>query len=106
MASKLHILEEARSKERFLELGLEHEVVVHGCSLGLVSKRGNPILKPWKLMSNNKALLTPFRNCLCPRNHQHDPCAGSETRKTEGYTDDMVKRMHKGFRIVSKGIHS
>ena len=84
----------------FADLGLRHQAIVHGCSLGLKSKMGKPIFKPWRLMSNSEDVLVPFHAFVCPRNHDHAPCAGSETKATESYTDLFAKTLHKSFKRV------
>ena len=64
-----------------------------GCSLGLKSKKGNPIKKPWGIVTTSSSLvakLKPFVCCnsRCDRKHHvHDICQGSETYKTGFYSD-------------------
>ncbi len=37
-----------------------HKVDIHGCALGLKSKGGEPIKKPWSLMTTSKNLIDSF----------------------------------------------
>ena len=79
------------------ELRLEF-VHFDGCMLGLKSRKGNPIRKPWSIATNSQCLIQELRGCLCCGHKYHDPCAGSETKRTENYTELMVNKIHKAFR--------
>ena len=81
----------------------------NGCMYGLVSQvkatRGRPIAKPWRFDCTHPGMLAGFdRVCrpgpdgLCQHSKlEHVPCAGADTRLTEGYTDEMVKIIHNNF---------
>jgi hypothetical protein len=80
------------------ELGIMYEAQVDGCSVGLVNSEGKPIKKPWTFKATSPTIISHLQSCKCPRDHEHAPCAGKETKRTEGYTDDLVRRLHAGFR--------
>jgi len=88
--------------QRFaMEFGLL-SVYFDGCMFGLVGRRGKakgiPIRKPWRVDTDSPVL----QQCLfriCDGKHVHTPCAGSETKATEGYTDQLVASIHTAFRI-------
>ena len=67
----------------------------HGCALGLLSlATGQPIKKPWTVMTSNRALARSLDacRCSCPRG-SHVPCQGKDTSRTESYTRTMAKRV-------------
>ncbi len=55
---------------------------INGCSLGLVSSRGNPMFKPWTLASSFEMFGRAFCGLVCDKTHTHDHARGSETAKT------------------------
>ena len=73
---------------------------VHGCAYGLVSRFGNtkgmPIKKPWSLAINDPKMRDALYK-TCDRQHEHAPCAGRDTRETEGYTDLLVDKFTRRF---------
>ena len=81
-------------------------VTVHGCSFDLKSIRvpSKYIYKPWRLDSSNHEFLEPFVPHVCPgesETHQHVPCAGKDTKRTEEYTNMFAKLVVKSFSNVS-----
>ena len=53
----------------------------HGCAYGMVASSGEPIKKPWRVVSFNSSL--PDRlNRKCPGDHVHKHIEGSETLKS------------------------
>ena len=75
-------------------------VCFDGCAFGVKSvapsTKGLPIKKPWRVDTDMPELLeTLNRKCSCVI--LHTPCAGSDTRLTESYTDDMAAAIHIGF---------
>ena len=73
---------------------------IHGCMYGLKSiAPGKPhmhILKPWTVMTTCPGLAESL-SITCNGKHVHTPCAGVDTKGTEEYTPEMVKRVHIGF---------
>ena len=69
-----------------------HEVLFDGCAVGMRAKDGNPIKKPWKLMTTSKRIKSFFENMRC--NHhpsEHTKAAGSETSRTAFYPPEMTE---------------
>ena len=68
-----------------------------GCMYDLTSSSGSlsgmPIRKPWRLDTDCAELLARL-NRRCDGTHQHAPCAGNDTKLTEGYTDPIVREVH------------
>ena len=92
-------------KDFFNEI-MVRSVVVHGCSFDLKSIRvpSKYIYKPWRLDSSNHEFLEPFVPHVCPgesETHQHVPCAGKDTKRTEEYTNMFAKLVVKSFSNVS-----
>ena len=78
------------------EFGL-NKVSFHGCALGLTAENGIPIKKPWTVATSSKKLADRLGKYQCagPSVHlMHHPCAGKETKRTEGYTDEMAEEIH------------
>ena len=71
-----------------------------GCMYGLVAESGpnmgEPINKPWRVACVNSSL-PDVLNRKCSHEHKHAPCAGSLTKGTEGYTDEIVSVVHESF---------
>ncbi len=77
-------------------------VCFDGCAFGLKSRfgssMGQPIRKPWRVVTNCAPLLLHLnRSCVCREDHA--PCAGRDTKVTEGYTEEMAHIIHAGFRF-------
>ena len=74
--------------------------IFHGCAYGLVSKAastlGMPIKKPWTVATNSAALRAVL-NRHCSKDHEHIQCGGTDLRRTEEYTDELVDVIHDGF---------
>ena len=88
-------------KEFFAEINA-YFMEINGCALGLKSivEDEKYITKPWSLACANFAFLDGLGCCLCPGvspSHQHAPCAGRDTKRTEDYTDMMVNEVRKSF---------
>ena len=70
-----------------------------GCMFGLRSQaaatRGTLLRKPWSIAST--ADLTGICR-LCDRSHAHAKTQGSDTKLTEGYTEDLVDQIHACWR--------
>ena len=63
-----------------------------GCSLGVKSLNGNPIKKPWRVKTTNKALAHELLKCKCTHSpDEHVPAAGNETARTAFYPEPMTE---------------
>ena len=66
------------------------KVQIDGCAVGLKSKEGLPIRKPWTIATNHDTLWKVLNGHKCPGKEthpEHQPCEGKHTRMTEEYTD-------------------
>jgi len=73
------------------------EVNFDGCALGLVSSKGNPIKKPWKIISTSPKIIKNFSALTCDGSHTHDACQGSDTLKSGFYNEYMSKLIVDGL---------
>ena len=86
-----------RSVKAFIRRHNLAEVHFDGCMYGLAGSMpktsGNLIRKPWTIATSMREL-----NLLCRRcDHkpsEHATCAGTDTKATEGYTDELVINLH------------
>ena len=68
------------------------EVLFDGCAVGVTSKDGHPIRKPWKLMTTSKRIKLYFENMKCSHHSsEHSQAAGSETARTAFYPKEMTE---------------
>ena len=85
----------------FLERHKFGKVHFDGCMYGLTSsvpsKAGKLIRKPWTIATSMKELELLCRRCSHKAN-EHAPCAGSDTKTTEGYTDELVISIHQAVK--------
>ena len=58
--------------------------------------KGKPIKKPWYIATNSNTVNSAIHR-VCPKDHEHAPCAGKDTQASENYTADMVDCIHKAF---------
>ena len=78
--------------------------VLHGCIVGVCDKNGVPIKKSWQIITNCTQLRDALEFMKCSGDHQHAPCAGSETVKTGKYTAEMAKLILDAF-YGAQGTH-
>ena len=78
------------------DLGLT-PIMVDGCQLGVTSEEGKPILKPWQIRTNSPGLLKALTGRKCPRDHEHQECAGKHTERSGYYPRKMCMICVKGF---------
>jgi hypothetical protein len=67
-----------------------------GLTSTAVKTMGRPILKPWRIASNVPAFSSLCRRCShVPTDHAR--CEHSDTKATEGYTDELASCIHHCF---------
>lgn len=72
--------------------------IVRGCRVGLVTDKGDPISKGWKIMTTHPLLHKRLElPCVCKKGTVHVKCEGSLTRKTELYTKTFATRVCKAI---------
>ena len=71
-----------------------------GCMYGLTAehgeRKGHPIKKPWRIASANSTL-PKLLNLKCT-GHQHAICQGQDTIRTQNYTDEIARIIHRSVR--------
>ena len=65
--------------------------------MGLRSTKGNPIKKPWRIVTTSSSLVAKLSPCICNKKHTHDICQGAETFKTGFYTDALSTKIITGL---------
>ena len=78
------------------DLGLT-PIMVDGCQLGVTSKDGIPILKPWQIRTNSPGLIKALEGRRCKREHAHQECSGQHTERSGYYPRKMCRICIKGF---------
>ncbi|WP_288992781.1 hypothetical protein, partial [uncultured Marinobacter sp.] len=68
-----------------------------GCAVGLVSTAGEPLLKPWRIHTNNKTHITSLIDQRCSKKHQHGKIEGKETARTAAYPVPLCILLHSSF---------
>ena len=74
-----------------------------GCMYGIKSilpkTRGTPIRKPWRIATNSPIIGQAFSQKCDGFHPAHAPCAGGDTRQTEGYSRRMADKFHRAFKL-------
>ena len=71
------------------------EALFDGCRFGLLSHRGIPMRKPWKIITSSKRMalhLSQFR-CMRGRDFKHDVVEGQDSRRSAFYPEVMARAM-------------
>ena len=78
-----------------------------GCMYGLKScvRKDVLIKKPWRISATSRALHAALHGRLCNKDHEHTPCQGQDTKRTEEYTEEMVKAIHVAWRKHSHSLN-
>ena len=72
------------------KLGLR-SVDIDGCSVGVVSRAGEKMVKPWKIATTSDIILKDFEKLVCSRDHDHVPCEGGEAKQSGFYTPKFAR---------------
>ena len=78
----------------------KHDMTVvrfDGCMLGVVSRKGSPILKPWRVATTMKTLAESFTGYRCDGSHEHVVCRGVDAKLSENYTPRFAAIAHHAF---------
>ena len=78
------------------ELKLE-PVEIDGCAVGVRSRSGDPILKPWRIAVSSPQMMQALDGLRCPGGHAHVPCAGRETARSAFYPEQLCNAIHDGL---------
>ena len=61
-----------------------------GCAVGLTSRDGLPIKKPWRLMTTSTRIVENFQDKRCRCQQSHARCEGAETTRSAMYPPAMT----------------
>jgi len=70
----------------------------HGCAVGLESKTGKPLLKPWTVATDSPELEEALNGAQCTRDHTHLSIEGAETGRSAHYPRMMCEMIHNAFK--------
>ena len=80
-----------------------YDALMDGCMHGLVATRtgavGRPMKKRWRIRSNS-TIFAEFLHRTCDGSHTHVPVEGRDTKPTENYTEDFVRRVLEAWTNV------
>ena len=83
------------------------EVLFDGCAVGMKSKDGKPIRKPWKLMTTSLGIKAFFENMKCSHDpSEHAKAAGSETARTAFYPKEMTELIISALYLSKVQVHA
>ena len=72
-------------------------VDVDGCAVGVQSKTGEPILKPWRIAVSSPLMRKALDGLRCQGGHTHVPCSGDETARSAFYPEHLCRAIHDGL---------
>ena len=72
-------------------------VDVDGSRVGVKTKSGEPILKPWRIAVSSPHLEHALQGLRCEGGHTHAPCAGAETARSAYYPEQLCNAIHDGL---------
>ena len=72
-------------------------VDVDGCAVGVQSKTGEPILKPWRIAVSSPLMRKALDGLRCQGGHTHVPCSGDETARSAFYLEHLCNAIHDGL---------
>ena len=78
------------------ELKLE-PVEIDGRAVGVRSKSGDPILKPWRIAVSSQHMKQALDDLRCQGGHEHVPCVGNETARSAFYPEQLCNAIHDGL---------
>lgn len=90
------------------ELQCYHRVHVDGCAFGLLSTKGNPLRKPWKIVLTSETLAAALGR-RCPGHAFHDECIGGEEARKSGFypqamCDAIQRAAHEMINETQHGV--
>lgn len=67
------------------------QTVLHGCQVGVVNEKNEPVKKPWTIYTTSRGMAEAL-NLTCPGNHVHGECLGGKSARMSGfYFAKMIK---------------
>ena len=74
-------------------------VEVDGCAVGVRSKTGEPILKPWRIAVSSPLTRQALDGLRCQGGHRHAPRSGNETAQSAFYPAHLCNAIHDGLDV-------
>merc|ERR1711966_275942 len=71
-------------------------VDIDGCAVGVQSKTGEPILKPWRIAVSSPLTRKALDGLRCQGGHTHVPCSGDETARSAFYPEHLCPATLEG----------
>ena len=65
-------------------------VDLEGCAVGLTTRGGLPLKKPWRLMTTSQRIKDAFQDKRCKCQQTHARCEGAETTRSAMYPSQMT----------------
>ena len=72
-------------------------VDVDSCAVGVQSKTGEPILKPWRIAVSSPLMRKALDDLRCQGGHTHVPCSGDEKARFAFYPEHLCNAIHDGL---------
>ena len=66
------------------------QVDFEGCAVGLRTKDGLPLKKPWRLKTTSQRIVNAFQSKRCRCQQTHARCEGAETTRSAMYPAEMT----------------
>ena len=75
-----------------------YDVQFDGCALGLKSRDGSPVKKPWRIVTDMPSVADALRPCKCTHTaKEHASCNAAEAKRSANYTMTLAKKFHRAF---------
>ena len=68
-----------------------------GCTVGLTTRDGLPLTKPWQLMTTSQRIKDAFQDIRCKCQQTHARCEGAETTRSAMYPPQMTDLIAKAL---------
>ena len=68
-----------------------------GCAVGLTTRDGLPLKKPWRLMTTSQRIKDAFQDKRCKCQQIHARCEGAETTRSAMYPPHMINLIAQAF---------
>ena len=68
-----------------------------GCAVGLTTRDGLPLTKPWRLMTTSQRIKDAFQDIRCKCQQTHARCEGAETTRSAMYPPQMTDLIAKAL---------
>ncbi|CAK9003098.1 Gag-Pol polyprotein, partial [Durusdinium trenchii] len=66
--------------------------LLHGCQVGVVNDKNEPVLKPWTIYVTDRAMASAL-HLVCPHDHQHGEAMGGQSAKKTGFYPPRMVRI-------------